>query len=786
MLKYVNKKNIYLLLLLVICLVGGVVVPTYAMFQSSKVTDDDIVGITLSFNLNISDIEEYEEVSVAPGDAEVFNVQITNSSSSTAYYGIWYKMIEPSGINSNIKVAKFKGTRDASTSGSLSSKGVKTVTLVVVNDGESSIKLNIGVASSTKNTSDIEYLNGKKLITDTVTGLSSVAVGSYVDYTGNNGCSGNACKGQNANYVNDTNKGYCVDSSYKFTENGWRVGYKKDNSAYLISAGAPECVNTYVENRSSSTSSSTFGSYYYGKGYTFDNTTGKYTLTEVTPMAVNFDGSGAIASEGGFSVYRYTCKSSISGANCSNLYQVVNINSQSNASAYVYYNYDGAGVPNHIKHLNEVALKYCNSDYAYGGVCNKNSAWAMRASDFQNVTGKELTDTSCYYQYQSTVCGYGNNLIDNGGYYWIATPYNSTSMSAFGWAPYYRGVDSLPSTYFSGVRPILRLSSSVLVVGGSGTETDPYKIKTAKKEKTYLSSVEPGSYVAYTGNNGCSGNACKGQNANYVSSSNKGYCQSSSPQFTVNGWRVGYVKDSNAYLVSAGAPECMKTAKSGYEEVAGSTITPYNPSSALNTYGRTYSFDKTTGEYQLTGRTTANAEVGYYTCNKISASETCTEMAEIVSKSATNQLNVIWHTSKATTTSVSVEKHITNLNNQALQYCNSKYAYGGSCNNNTAWAMDTDDFQNITGRDVTTCNNGSDKEAVAACGFGNSLIDNGSTYWYASSKINSSYVDCWYSRNNGSFPADYELGLRPVIKLSQDVYITGGTGTEEDPYTIGI
>ncbi len=66
--------------------------------------------------------------------------------------------------------------------------------------------------------------------------LSSAEQGSYVNYTGANGCSGNACKGANAT---------CM-SSYPAKYSGWRVAYTEGNNAYLISGGTPECYNYSV------------------------------------------------------------------------------------------------------------------------------------------------------------------------------------------------------------------------------------------------------------------------------------------------------------------------------------------------------------------------------------------------------------------------------------------------------------------------------------------------------------------------------------------------------------
>jgi hypothetical protein len=79
--------------------------------------------------------------------------------------------------------------------------------------------------------------------------LSEMPVGSYVKYTGNNGCSGNSCLGQNANYVNDNDMGYCGSSTlpYKYYANGWRIAYISNRNVHLISGGATDCMCTDAE-----------------------------------------------------------------------------------------------------------------------------------------------------------------------------------------------------------------------------------------------------------------------------------------------------------------------------------------------------------------------------------------------------------------------------------------------------------------------------------------------------------------------------------------------------------
>ena len=204
--------------------------------------------------------------------------------------------------------------------------------------------------------------------------LNTVSVGSYVKYMGNNGCDGNHCAGDNANYVSDDDMGYCGNSYYGFIVNGWRVAYIKDNSAYLVSAGAPECVATYVENISASTSDQSLSSnYYYGSGYVFDEVKGKYRLTGVTSTTLAWSSNYNSIIEN----TPYTCKTTSSSGSCTTMYKVIAYSSSSQGKVITYNNYDGAGVVNHIAHLNKAALKYCNTNYAYNGVCDVTSSWRL-------------------------------------------------------------------------------------------------------------------------------------------------------------------------------------------------------------------------------------------------------------------------------------------------------------------------------------------------------------------------------------------------------------------------
>ena len=124
------------------------------------------------------------------------------------------------------------------------------------------------------------------------------------------------------------------------------------------------------------------------------------------------------------------------------------------------------------------------------GLCDSASsdAWAINDNDYNMITS-QITGTSGGYLYDSIsgatkcggvfsteVCGYNNDLIDNGGYYWFAAKYSSSDATGVYWYPLYRYVSNSSYAYASGLRPVISLSSTVYVTGGSGTSVDPYTI----------------------------------------------------------------------------------------------------------------------------------------------------------------------------------------------------------------------------------------------------------------------------------------------------------------------
>lgn len=142
---------------------------------------------------------------------------------------------------------------------------------------------------------------------------------------------------------------------------------------------------------------------------------------------------------------------------------------------------------NDINILNTKALKYCNNDYVDNncncndknkdGLCDEQSkdTWNINDKVFTKILSNSnkninnLNITNCFNTKSTTSCGYNNDLIDNGGYYWLSSNDNTY------WNPDNRTISTGKNKSY-GLRPVIQLSSSVVVISGSGTIDNPYII----------------------------------------------------------------------------------------------------------------------------------------------------------------------------------------------------------------------------------------------------------------------------------------------------------------------
>ncbi len=244
--------------------------------------------------------------------------------------------------------------------------------------------------------------------------------------------------------------------------------------------------------------------------------------------------------------------------------------------------------------------------------------------------------------------------------------------------------------------------------------------------KRLVISLNQGAYVAYVGSNGCqnngvdttgteeaeSKNSCLGWNANQKEEDTEdyGYCFGEKYPYKTTGWRVAYIENGHAHLISAGSPEC-----------------------------------------NIRSETKANIE------------------------------------------------YINLANEKAKKYCNPNFVDGDCSDNSDSWAINDDDFYKIT----RTMNNGVGKhlgtyttanaedscmaKATKECGNGNDLLDTGGYHWFAATWSTSSTMGVYwtgYTHFVGHENYTHAFGLRPIIRLSSSVYITGGDGSMQNPYQL--
>ena len=159
------KKN-YLLIIIIIGLIILSLYSTYAMFTETVETDE-IINMNASVLPLESKIVEYEQITINGNEAKSIMVNISNSTESNLYYGVWYEMVNPTSINSNIEIAKLTSSID-STQGQINTGVEKNVKIVIKNTGSSSITVNVGVGYSL--TSSLELPTNRYVITNEIQG----------------------------------------------------------------------------------------------------------------------------------------------------------------------------------------------------------------------------------------------------------------------------------------------------------------------------------------------------------------------------------------------------------------------------------------------------------------------------------------------------------------------------------------------------------------------------------------------------------------------------------------
>lgn len=140
----VQLKNLYLIAVIAIGLIGLGVGSTFAMFNASTSIDDPI---TFASNLNsTSNLAETIEVVVPAGEDKNVDIVISNTNSESLNYSVWYS---PS--SNDLVVGSTSSNNSYGPVGTLPTATNFTLTVQLRNNGDTPITVTIGVSSSGSN-----------------------------------------------------------------------------------------------------------------------------------------------------------------------------------------------------------------------------------------------------------------------------------------------------------------------------------------------------------------------------------------------------------------------------------------------------------------------------------------------------------------------------------------------------------------------------------------------------------------------------------------------------------
>jgi len=162
----VPAKQIYLLSIIIVGIIALSVYSTYALFTFESSTTD-IVSIHTPKSLTISEnVYEYQQIVIEPNTITTTNIDIYNSFDYEICYSVWYKIIGDNDIRSKIQI--FEQTNEnLKTSGVIAPTTNVNITIVVINDNDSQVKINLGtIGASQKEGSCSLNLDDDKEIID--------------------------------------------------------------------------------------------------------------------------------------------------------------------------------------------------------------------------------------------------------------------------------------------------------------------------------------------------------------------------------------------------------------------------------------------------------------------------------------------------------------------------------------------------------------------------------------------------------------------------------------------
>ncbi len=379
----------------------------------------------------------------------------------------------------------------------------------------------------------------------------------------------------------------------------------------------------------------------------------------------------------------------------------------------------------------------------------------------------KVTEKVGLLTYEDYIYAKDGNSIENGGSYldgdelsWLITPTNNASKQQ--WHTHYPNPSTLTletyytNTYGQGVRPVISIKDNVLVKGGKGTRSNPYILSSERslKENTKLNLGKIGDYVYLDESNNP-----------YVTEFTESYVNKVSNKTNTSKVRYRIVEINNDGSIKVERADVLRNLPNtvavnsgiyipfyGIDTGVGETSCMYSPAKK---YGETTGMDSSK-TYYLGGCTNHNR------FDLMEGEEDFTlntgENLPYYLNNATNSF-YNWYSDKTKSMIIPT----------TVKLKQSGYARDYS-------ALDEDGEVTLN---------------VVLPSWGEMYTGNdlNISYWYTnrwiSSSVNVSRVD-YDGFGNGNYPATTWLASRPVITLSSMVYITGGEGTANNPYSLNI
>lgn len=494
-----NIKRNYLLSIVVMGLIVVSLYSTFAMFTAS-VNTNDIVDLTASTLPTDTEIVEYERVTLKSGDKKTVEFTVKNSTSKSLYYGAWYEMVNPTSINDKIQIAKKEDTAN-NTLGQLTAGSTAKVSLVLENKTDSSIIVNMGVAYSL--TSSLNLPTNRYLITsvyfppDITINTNNMSLfntkGNYDvsldctnakvrwDYTNwkliVSSLHGSTCdinitarKDNLSQYIID-NVGTTQGTGQIVNENGYRYEGKDPNNYILFNNELWRIIGVFDSSTHGQSNqkltkiirNDSIGSYAWHKSNTNDWGAASLNTILNTYYYNSQNGTGQAACYFYSTTVPGNCDFRVTGLNTTARSMIQSVTwklgarSDENATTSAFYSAERgtnvySGRPTTT--TGYVGLMY-PSDYGY------------------SVLSNSCARTTNLGSYNSSSCGVQSWILkyDNE---WTITHSLSFEFSVFSIFSDAK-INSFSFTYSgAAVRPVVYLKSSVSIVGGDGSQANPY------------------------------------------------------------------------------------------------------------------------------------------------------------------------------------------------------------------------------------------------------------------------------------------------------------------------